>query len=56
MLARAEQFGELIQHDQTLTVLTGGMAAALPYCDAFRSGHSLEAMQEVAETIAARRQ
>jgi len=36
--------------------LTGGMAAAIPSCDAFRSGHSLEAMQEVAETIAARRQ
>ena len=31
----------------------GGMAAALPHCDAFLSGHSLEAMYEVAEAIAA---
>ena len=31
----------------------GGMAAALPYCDALVSGHSLEAMYEVAEAIAA---
>jgi uncharacterized protein with von Willebrand factor type A (vWA) domain len=32
---------------------TGGMAAALPHCDAMVSGHSLEAMYEVAEAIAA---
>ena len=32
---------------------TGGMAAALPHCDALVSGHSLEAMYEVAEAIAA---
>jgi uncharacterized protein len=31
----------------------GGMAAALPHCDALVSGHSLEAMYEVAEAIAA---
>jgi uncharacterized protein with von Willebrand factor type A (vWA) domain len=31
----------------------GGMAAALPHCDALLSGHSLEAMYEVAEAIAA---
>jgi uncharacterized protein len=31
----------------------GGMAAALPYCDALVSGHSLEALSEVAEAIAA---
>jgi hypothetical protein len=30
----------------------GGMAAALPHCDALVSGHSLEAMYEVAEAIA----
>jgi uncharacterized protein len=30
-----------------------GMAAALPHCDALVSGHSLEAMYEVAEAIAA---
>jgi hypothetical protein len=28
------------------------MAAALPHCDALVSGHSLEAMYEVAEAIA----
>jgi uncharacterized protein len=32
---------------------TGGMAAALPHCDALVSGHSLEAVYEVAEAIAA---
>ncbi|HUY61265.1 MAG TPA: VWA domain-containing protein [Candidatus Dormibacteraeota bacterium] len=32
--------------------LAGGMAAALPYCDAFVSGHSLEAMAEVAKALA----
>src|SRR5262249_13362704 len=31
----------------------GGMAAALPHCDALVSGHSLEAMHEVLEAIAA---
>ena len=29
------------------------MAAALPYCDALVSGHSLEALGEVAQAIAA---
>jgi hypothetical protein len=33
----------------------GGMAAALPHCDALVSGHSLEALEEVAEAIAAPR-
>ncbi len=33
----------------------GGMAAALPYCDALVSGHSLEALEEVAEAIGAPR-
>jgi uncharacterized protein with von Willebrand factor type A (vWA) domain len=31
--------------------LTGGMAAALPYCDAFVSGHSVAALQEVLEAM-----
>jgi uncharacterized protein with von Willebrand factor type A (vWA) domain len=31
----------------------GGMAAALPYCDALVSGHSLEALGEVVEAIGA---
>ncbi|SHM55836.1 vWA domain-containing protein [Cryptosporangium aurantiacum] len=31
----------------------GGMAAALPYCDAFVSGHSLAALDEVAAAVAA---
>jgi hypothetical protein len=30
---------------------TGGMAAALPHCDALVSGHSLDALDEVAEAI-----
>ena len=30
----------------------GGMAAALPHCDAVVSGHSLDALDEVAEAIA----
>ena len=38
-----------------LAKLAGGMAAALPYCDAFASGHNLTAMREVAAAIAARR-
>lgn len=32
---------------------TGGMAAALPYCDAFVSGHTLAALEAVAAAIAA---
>ena len=31
----------------------GGMAAALPYCDALVSGHSLEALNEVIDAIGA---
>jgi uncharacterized protein len=33
--------------------LAGGMAAALPHCDAFVSGHSLAALHEVVEAIGA---
>ncbi len=33
--------------------VAGGMAAALPYCDALVSGHSLNALGEVAEAMAA---
>jgi uncharacterized protein len=33
----------------------GGMAAALPYCDALVSGHSLEALNEVVDAIGAPR-
>jgi uncharacterized protein with von Willebrand factor type A (vWA) domain len=33
----------------------GGMAAALPHCDALVSGHSLDAMDEVVQAIAAER-
>ena len=33
--------------------LTGGMAAALPYCDQFLSGHSGHAMHAVIEAITA---
>jgi uncharacterized protein len=32
--------------------LTGGMAAALPHCDAFVSGHTLRALEEVIEAVA----
>ena len=32
----------------------GGMAAALPHCDALVSGHSFEALDEVVEAIGAR--
>jgi uncharacterized protein with von Willebrand factor type A (vWA) domain len=32
--------------------LVGGMAAALPYCDAFVSGHSAAALSEVASAVA----
>jgi hypothetical protein len=33
----------------------GGMAAALPHCDALVSGHSLDALDDVVEAIAAER-
>jgi hypothetical protein len=33
----------------------GGMAAALPFCDALVSGHSLDALDEVLEAIGGRR-
>ena len=33
----------------------GGMAAAIPHCDALVSGHSLDALGEVIEAIAAER-
>jgi uncharacterized protein len=36
------------------SVQAGGMLAALPYCDALVSGHSFEALHEVAEAIGAR--
>lgn len=35
--------------------LVGGMAAALPYCDAFVSGHSLSALDEVVRAVGAPR-
>ena len=35
------------------SVQAGGMVAALPYCDALVSGHSFEALSEVAEAIGA---
>jgi uncharacterized protein with von Willebrand factor type A (vWA) domain len=35
--------------------LAGGMAAALPFCDAFVSGHNFSALSEVARAIASRR-
>jgi uncharacterized protein with von Willebrand factor type A (vWA) domain len=31
--------------------LAGGMAAALPYCDAFVSGHSLAALERVVDAV-----
>jgi uncharacterized protein with von Willebrand factor type A (vWA) domain len=34
--------------------LAGGMAAALPFCDAFVSGHNARALSEVADAIAAK--
>jgi uncharacterized protein len=34
--------------------LAGGMAAALPFCDAFVSGHSVDALAEVAAAVAGR--
>ncbi len=36
--------------------LAAGMAAALPHCDALLSGHSVEALDAVAEAIAGHRQ
>jgi len=38
----------------SFSVAAGGMVAALPYCDALVSGHSFEALEEVAEAIGAR--
>ncbi|MGH2876794.1 MAG: vWA domain-containing protein [Solirubrobacteraceae bacterium] len=35
--------------------LAGGMAAALPFCDEFLSGHSMRALSAVADAIAAER-
>ena len=35
------------------SVQSGGMVAALPYCDALVSGHSFQALGEVAEAIGA---
>jgi hypothetical protein len=35
--------------------LVGGMAAALPFCDAFVSGHSLAALEEVVAAVRAER-
>jgi uncharacterized protein with von Willebrand factor type A (vWA) domain len=35
--------------------LVGGMAAALPHCDAFLSGHSLEALAALAAAVRASR-
>jgi hypothetical protein len=35
------------------SVQAGGMVAALPHCDALVSGHSFEALSEVAEAIGA---
>ena len=31
--------------------LVGGMAAALPFCDAFVSGHSLAALEQVVAAV-----
>jgi uncharacterized protein with von Willebrand factor type A (vWA) domain len=39
---------------RTFSVQAGGMVAALPHCDALVSGHSFEALGEVAEAIGAR--
>jgi uncharacterized protein len=38
----------------SFSVKAGGMVAALPYCDAFVSGHSFRALGEVADAIGAR--
>jgi hypothetical protein len=37
----------------SFSVQSGGMLAALPYCDALVSGHSFQALGEVAEAIGA---
>jgi hypothetical protein len=37
----------------SFSVQSGGMLAALPYCDALVSGHSFQALAEVAEAIGA---
>ena len=37
----------------SFSVQSGGMLAALPYCDALVSGHSFQALSEVAEAIGA---
>ena len=37
----------------SFSVQSGGMVAALPYCDALVSGHSFQALAEVAEAIGA---
>jgi uncharacterized protein with von Willebrand factor type A (vWA) domain len=37
----------------TFSVQSGGMVAALPYCDALVSGHSFQALGEVVEAIGA---
>jgi uncharacterized protein with von Willebrand factor type A (vWA) domain len=39
---------------EAFAVRSGGMVAALPYCDALVSGHSFEALAEVVEAIGAR--
>jgi uncharacterized protein with von Willebrand factor type A (vWA) domain len=36
------------------SVRSGGMVAALPYCDALVSGHSLDALEEVVDAIGAK--
>jgi hypothetical protein len=38
--------------DRDYSPVTGGMAAALPYCDDFVSGHSLAALSELTDVIA----
>jgi hypothetical protein len=38
---------------ETFSVQSGGMVAALPYCDALVSGHSFQALGEVVEAIGA---
>ena len=40
---------------RSFRVRAGGMVAAMPYCDALVSGHSLAAMEHVVEAVAARR-
>jgi uncharacterized protein len=38
---------------EAFSVRSGGMVAALPYCDALVSGHSFEALAEVVDAIGA---